>query len=90
MGRIARAPLKDPFEIAISQAHAYLYKQRYPQVSVFTKYLTEAHCLEEEFGGNHYVHGTGFVWVLAQRNDVATFHEKMKPYLPSQWGFEDK
>jgi len=88
MGRAITASLKDPFEIAKCKAHTYLYKGRYPQIVVFTKYLTEVLSLEKEFGGNHYKHGVGFTWMLTRQEIISNFIDKMKPHLPSRWGFE--
>lgn len=88
MGRTSSPALRDPYEIVCEKARAYVYRNKYPQVVVFTKYITEFDLLMREFKGGRYRHGTGYVWVLAKRGDLYEFLEKMKPYLPSKHGFE--
>lgn len=88
MGRPVTPTLNDPYEILCEKARAYVYRGKYPQVVVFTKFVTEYNLLISEFGGGRYRHGTGFVWILSKRSKLRELLEKVKPYLPSKHGFE--
>jgi len=89
MGKAPRIAIRDPYEIVQQHARGYLPKGKYPQVVVFTKYVTELDHLKTTFGGRSYTHGSGFVWILATRKGIAELLIKMKPHLPSRCGFEN-
>jgi len=88
MGRPSTSSI-DPTRIVIERARAYAYKDKYPQVVVFTKSLVEIDRLKSVFGGNDYVHGTGYIWMLSKRALILEMVEKTKPFFPSENGFED-
>lgn len=88
MGRSVAEPLKDPHEILLTKARTYAYRGKYLQVIVFSKYLTEIDLLERTFGGHHYVHGTGFNWLLSKREDLVRIVSQVEDRLPSENGFE--
>lgn len=75
--------------IVWERGRAYLYKGKYPQLIVFTTSKTELDDLKQAFGGHSYAHGSGFIWVLSKRKELATLMQKMKPFLPSKNGFEN-
>lgn len=39
-------------------------------VRVFSKLLTDALALKKVFGGNYYMHGVGYIWVLSHRDKL--------------------
>ena len=75
-------------EIVRDRGRGYLYRGKYPQVVVFTTNELETDKLMSAFGGHAYQHGTGFTWVLSKRSELDTLMTKIKPYLPSKYGFE--
>lgn len=75
-------------EILLSRGRGYLYKGKYPQVVVFTRAVLDVDKLEQEFGGHHYNHNTGYIWVLSNRYE----QQRMLDVLGStrsDHGFED-
>lgn len=88
MGKDARAALASPDEILLVKARSYAYRGRYLQIQVFTKHLSEVECLEKKFGGRHYRHGTGFSWVIANRQKLIGIVDTLRDQLPSENGFE--
>lgn len=73
--------------ILLAKGRGYLYRQRYPQVIVFSRSLTDIDKLKAEYGGNHYKHNTGYVWVLCNRADLRSMLELIEP-CHSKHGFE--
>jgi len=82
-------PLRDPIQIVCTRARGYLYHNRYPQVIVFSRYLSELDHLVATFGGHYYRHLAGYTWVLSRHEDIIELIGKVKPHLPSKWGFEN-
>lgn len=86
---MTKPPLRDPGQIVCAKARGYLYHGKYPQVCVFTKYISELDHLVTAFGGHYYKHLAGYIWVLSRRSEIATMMTKVKPWLPSCHGFEN-
>jgi len=76
-------------DIVLERGHAYLYRGKYPQLQVFTTKEIELDVLKRTFGGHSYRHGSGFVWVLSKRVELAAFMQKISPHLPSRCGLEN-
>jgi len=74
--------------ILLSRGRGYLYKQRYPQVVVFSKSLTDIDKLKAAYGGNHYKHNTGYVWMLTSKRELRLLLQTISPCRSSH-GFED-
>jgi len=74
--------------ILIERGRGYLYKGRYPQLTVFTPRVEEATCLKQAFGGNYYRHGNGVVWVLSRRDALDAVLSAIAPEQ-SVSGFEN-
>lgn len=75
--------------IVRDRGRGYLYKSKYPQIVIFTTNELETDKLMSAFGGHSYQHGTGFTWVLSKRSELEALMVKIKPYLPSKYGFEN-
>lgn len=89
MGRAAADAMNDPAEIILARARTYAYRARYLQVQVFTKYVTETDLLIQTYGGHSYKHGTGFIWMLSNREAVIKLVRAVEDRLPSENGFEN-
>ena len=89
MGQTTSDPLRDAYSIVSAKARAYAYRDIYPQIVVFTTFLTETDLLQQEFGGHKYKHGSGWVWLLSRQEGIDALMEKMKDHFPSDTGFED-
>lgn len=76
------------YELVRDKGRAYLYKGKYPQLMVFSTSLTDMDRLTTAFGGHYYSHKGGFTWLISKRSEIASLMIKMKPYLPSRYGFE--
>ena len=88
MGKDARAPITDPKELLLARGRSYAYRGRYLQIQVFSKYLPEMHALQKAYGGHYYKHGTGFVWVEANRQRLIQIVDELRDSFPSEKGFE--
>jgi len=73
MGRTASPPLKDAYKIVEQKARAYIAKNKYVSVLIFTKYSSETDLLKRVFGGKSSKHGTGYYWMLNKKPDVKEF-----------------
>jgi hypothetical protein len=49
---------------------SFLNMGKYPTVTVWSKQLTEVDLLRESFGGNYYIHGVGYTWVISKRDQI--------------------
>jgi hypothetical protein len=85
---VTRPALRDATEIVLAHGRAYLYRAKYPQLVVFTRYVSELDLLVRTFGGHTYKHLAGYVWQLSAKAGLAALLEKVKPHLPSETGFE--
>lgn len=79
---------KSAREIVLEKGRGYTNMKVYPEVVVFTTLKSEINALLRAYDGNAYEHGTGFVWILSRKKDLAAMMEQIKPYLPSKYGFE--
>lgn len=68
-------------QLLLAKGRGYIYKRKYPQVVVFTRFISDIDKLERMFGGHHYKHGTGMVWVLSDR---ARLKHMLKELAPGQ------
>jgi len=59
------------------RAKYYEYKGRM-QIHVFSKSSEELRILEAAFGGNHYRHGSGFVWIISKRKTIQTILDRLE------------
>lgn len=66
-------------QIVLAKGRGYIYKRKYPQVVVFTRLVTDADRLERAFGGHHYRHGAGIIWVLSSRAGLRKMLSKIAP-----------
>jgi hypothetical protein len=90
MPREAAEALREAEEVVLIKGRTYPYHGRYLQIQVFTKWLTEVNLLVQRFGGNYYKHGTGFVWVLANRQKLLQMVDALQEKFPSENGFENE
>lgn len=70
--------------LVAARGRAYLVKhktRRALQVQVFSKDLIELDLLCLVFGGNHYHHLAGRVWMLQRKVDIKRLAEMVEPYL---------
>ena len=88
MGRSSRGVIRDPRQIVIEKGRVYRYKKRYIQVVVFSIWVTEVRALAYEFGGHIYRHGTGHIWLLANRDSLVELVNKCEHLFPSKNNFE--
>ena len=86
--RMTRLMIHDPAKLVCGTARGYLYRGLYPQIRLFTKYPLELDHLTQTFGGHYYPHLAGYIWVLSKQSEVQELLTKVKPYLPSRYGFE--
>ncbi len=57
--------------LVLQKARMYKHKKvRHYSIVVFTKNVVEIDCLQRTYGGNHYPHLAGFIWVLGKRKDL--------------------
>jgi hypothetical protein len=75
-------------QILLSRGRGYLYKQRYPQVVVFSKSLVDIYKLKTFYGGNHYKHNSGYVWMITNKRELRLMLDSISPCRSSH-GFED-
>lgn len=75
-------------QILIERGRGYLYKQKYPQVIIFTRSVMDIDKLIRTFGGHSYKHNTGTVWVLSSKQKLKAMLHKIAPTV-SQHHFED-
>lgn len=75
-------------QIVLAKGRGYIYKRKYPQVVVFTRLVTDADRLERAFGGHHYKHNTGIIWVLSSREGLRNMLKKVSPERSTHF-FED-
>jgi len=66
-------------QIVLAKGRGYIYKRKYPQVVVFTRAVLDVDRLERAFGGHHYKHGTGIIWVLSSRAGLRSMLRKIAP-----------
>jgi hypothetical protein len=90
-GRMQGKSLSSASAVLLKRGRGYFYKKKYPQVMVYTKHRLEIDILERQFGGNHYIHRGGWVWLLSDRKGIRAMVEKMKPHLPvmEEYGFKN-
>lgn len=88
MPRTVTAPLEAAEDILLLKGRTFTYRGKYLQIQVFTKYLTEVSHLEKRWGGHHYKHGTGFVWLIAKREMLLKIVDDLRDGFPSENGFE--
>lgn len=75
-------------QILLERGRGYLNRGKYPQIVVFTKSLTEIDKLEAVYGGNHYKHNTGYIWVVSRRENINNILWLLSPNVSAN-GFED-
>ena len=75
-------------QIVLERGRGYLYKGKYPQVTIFTKSLVDIYKLKTTYGGNYYKHNTGFVWMITNRYQLRLLLKAISPCRSSH-GFED-
>lgn len=75
-------------EILLQRGRGYLYKGRYPQIVVFTRAVLDVDKLESCYGGHHYRHKSGFIWLLSDRKSLRACLESLEG-VKSRHGFED-
>lgn len=75
-------------QILITHGRGYLYKQKYPQVVVFTKSVMDVDKLMRTYGGNCYKHRSGMIWMVSSKKRL---REMLKMIAPtrSAHNFED-
>jgi len=88
--RIAQAPLKNAEDILLQRCRSYIYRKRYFQLQVFSKWFTEVELLTAHYNGHWYKHGSGYVWMLTKRNDIIRLVITLQSSFPSESKFEDK
>ena len=75
------------YKIVRERGRAYLYKGKYPQLTVFTKSVTELDILIQTFGGHSYKHKCGYVWLISRRSQIKKLMAKIMP-CQSRHGIE--
>lgn len=92
MGRTASAPLRNPYDIIRLKARAYVAKDKYLSVRVFTKYTSETDLLIRTFEGHTHRHGSGFYWMLTKKLLIEELLEKLKQkgFCPTRNLIEEK
>ena len=58
--------------VVADRGRVYSTKKGYASLVVFTKELMTLDLLERSFGGAHYVHRSGYIWVLSNRGLLKT------------------
>lgn len=81
-------PIDTAEDILLTKGRTFTYRGKYLQIQVFTKYLTEVNHLETRWGGHHYKHGTGFIWLIAKRQMLLQIVDDLRDRFPSENGFE--
>lgn len=76
-------------QLVVDEARAYLSKGGYLRIVVYTRSLLAVDKLRREYGGNYYIHGPGYTWVLSKKSAIRALMQQIKPLLPSKSGFED-
>ena len=74
-------------DIVLERGRGYLYRDKYPQVVVFTKSLTDVDKLQQAFGGHSHGHRAGYVWIISHRDELRTMLEVLGA-RESRHGFE--
>lgn len=72
-------------EIVGTRGRAYIAKGKYVSIVVFSTSIMEMDLLIRTFGGNRYVHGSGWIWVLGRRSQLLTLKG-----LLDEWGVENE
>jgi hypothetical protein len=68
----------------IERARVYrTHGGRYTVVKVFSKKKTDMTILCNAFGGNFYVHGVGYIWVLSSKKALADVVRALAPDVPN-------
>ena len=89
MGKTVRPALKDPEQILLERAHAYVVRKKYVQISIFTTWYSETELLRRRYGGNKYKHGVGYVWLLSNRDALCEVVSQLRESFPSAYEFEN-
>ncbi len=66
--------------LILTKGRLYRTKRcRHLSLVVFTKNVVEIDALKRAFGGNHYPHLVGWVWILGKREDLAEVGKALTP-----------
>jgi hypothetical protein len=67
----------------IEKARVYrTHGGRYVVVKVFSKSKDDMTTLCDEFGGNFYAHGVGYIWVLSSKRALTEMVRALAPNVP--------
>jgi hypothetical protein len=75
-------------KIIAERGRAYIQRNKYRVVHVFSQSLTELDTLRQAYGGNYYPHGVGYTWMLQRRVDIMRLATAVKPHLQEDHGLE--
>jgi hypothetical protein len=76
VGRAAR--------IIVERARVYPVRGKYRSLRVFSKNMLELELLRDVFGGNWYVHGTGYIWAAGKDDDVDAIQSRARELCNGQ------
>ena len=80
-GRRDKGQVERATALVIDRARCYVTKGKYRVLRAFLTEYSDAQLLVTVFGGNCYVHGSGYSWVMGGVEDVQRLAEVIKPYL---------
>lgn len=75
LGRSAR--------IVKDKGRVYLSKGKYITLRVFSKARGDVVTLQKVYGGNYYEHGTGYIWVLGDKEGLKYLVESLDTVPPN-------